>query len=226
MSKNNDNEMSEESKKIQTAIDKLPKDPETNNTIDKVETSQDVPQLLLDREVEATENSSAPKYIPFDVIVGLFSKNPNLTYKQVGKLLNCSGQAIQQRCAKKGYTPQRIANFRKVESDLLSLSRADILSTLSVEDIKGMSPKDRAVMYGIFHDKEFGKTVKVEHEFSELAHLDKYKELVERGKAIKERLEGSGVQVEQVAELVENGEGVFEVPVGYDDKPTVLGGEG
>lgn len=52
------------------------------------------------------------------------------------------------------FTAEQIQTFKSTEADTLAEKRAMILNTLDLDDIKGMAPRDRAMTYGIFYDKE------------------------------------------------------------------------
>jgi transcriptional regulator len=113
-------------------------------------------------------------------------RKKGLSYQQIGKLLGVSKQAVHMVFKKAGYDAGTVENFRKNRASIFADLQRRLLMSMTDEEIKKMSPRDRVVALGICFDKE---RLEVGQSTINLASLFSVIELAE--KAEMERLSGS-----------------------------------
>lgn len=101
---------------------------------------------------DAVDVDNAPKYIPLEDIVDLIAEK-GLTFKDAGKVLGISKQAVWDRCKRHGVEQGKLKKYKKARAEILALLGNNLLD-LTTDDIKKMSPYQRIVAGGILYDKE------------------------------------------------------------------------
>jgi hypothetical protein len=107
------------------------------------------------QSVEKPDKSHCrPKNTSITKILHQKAANPKLTNRQLAKINNVSQQAISQMFQRYGINENYLESFKEHRADILAGIQETVLGTLTVEDIKGASFRDRTVAMGILYDKE------------------------------------------------------------------------
>jgi hypothetical protein len=104
--------------------------------------------------VRKADPSKAPKHTSVAKILNQKALNPSLTHKQIAKANNVSQQAVSQMFARYGIDHNYLESFKTHRADILAGLQETVVGTLSLDDIKGASFRDRTVALGILYDKE------------------------------------------------------------------------
>ena len=104
------------------------------------------------QENQCTSIDKAPKGIPLERIIELRKKN--LTYEEIGTILNCSKQNIEARLKGIKEHLDSLESFKANKADLMALNQSVILNSLTPDVVKSASPYQRVGMLGILFDKE------------------------------------------------------------------------
>jgi hypothetical protein len=110
----------------------------------------------MEDTVPVIPQSSAHKNIPLEDILEMQSNNPNLTHKEMAKLLGCSRKNITQRLAACGATTKSLERYQAYEGKVIANIRkkmADSLATRTPDELKDVSVRDLAVTFGVLYDK-------------------------------------------------------------------------
>lgn len=99
------------------------------------------------------------KNTPFDTIVKLKEKHPNITAKNLGKLVGISPQAVLQMFVRHGVDFKSgqvlaVEEYKVNRADILAVKQIECLNALSGDKLKKAGAKDLAMVYGIMYDKE------------------------------------------------------------------------
>ena len=73
--------------------------------------------------------------------------------EKIGRLAGVSKQAISQLIKRNGLDPEDVAVFKKDKSLILHSKQKLLLESLTQEEIKKMSGRDKTVSFGIIYDK-------------------------------------------------------------------------
>lgn len=109
---------------------------------------------------------TAPKGINKDEVIALRKKG--LSYDQIAKLMDCTRSTIWFHAHEYEKEVEDAVIFKENEKDILNIVRMRLLSTLSLDEIKTMSPSQRMVAYGIAFDKyrlEIGQATQIVDSF-------------------------------------------------------------
>jgi transcriptional regulator with XRE-family HTH domain len=76
-----------------------------------------------------------------------------VSLEKIGRLAGVSKQAISQLIKRNGLDPEDVAVFKRDKSLLLHSKQKLLLDSLTQEEIKKMSGRDKVVSFGIVYDK-------------------------------------------------------------------------
>ena len=76
-----------------------------------------------------------------------------VSLEKIGRLAGVSKQAISQLIKRNGLDPEDVAVFKKDKSLILHSKQKLLLESLTQEEIKKMSGRDKTVSFGIIYDK-------------------------------------------------------------------------
>lgn len=96
--------------------------------------------------------SRRPKMIPIERLIQL--KDKNLTDQEVATILGCDRSNVSRRLAEHAPRLQRIDNHKKYRADILTSIQADVLESITPDNIKDCTLPQKTVAYGILVDKE------------------------------------------------------------------------
>ncbi len=82
------------------------------------------------------------------------STNTNTTPSEIAKTLDCSISLITHTLKRYGLNQQVIESFKQQRAEILAGKQAELMSSLSSEDIQKASPYQKVGMFGILYDKE------------------------------------------------------------------------
>lgn len=94
----------------------------------------------------------APK---IDVSKALELRLKGLSYRDIAVFFKCSHSSVAERL--KPYIQGDeidLEVYKTHRADLMTLKQAQVMGALTIEDIEKASAKDKALVYGIFYDKE------------------------------------------------------------------------
>lgn len=96
------------------------------------------------------------KTVPkIDVAKAIELRMKGLSYRDIGLYFNCSHSSVAERL--KPYIQGDeidLEAYKTHRADLMTLKQAQVMGALTIEDIEKASAKDKALVYGIFYDKE------------------------------------------------------------------------
>ena len=78
--------------------------------------------------------------------------HPDMAYSELGKLLGCSHANVIATLNRYGIDRQRLTEYLDTEKLILADKKRAILTSITDEEIKSTSVRDRAVVFGIFDD--------------------------------------------------------------------------
>lgn len=87
-------------------------------------------------------------------IVRLKLANPNLTQKEIGKLVGRERSSVCKCLKRYGVDIERVNSYRKLRADILATKQGEILEGMTPEKIEKASLKDSSVAFAILYDKE------------------------------------------------------------------------
>lgn len=102
---------------------------------------------------------TAPKNTPFETIVKLKEKYPNISAKNLGKLVGISPQAVIQMFGRHGInfkTGQVTAleEYKINRADIFAVKQIECLEHIDHARLKKASARDLAIVLGTLYDKE------------------------------------------------------------------------
>lgn len=92
--------------------------------------------------------------IPISKILALKIKNPNISSRQIGKILNRSHTSINRRLEPYKEELEGLQEFKSNRGDMLAMVQSKLLNSVSVDDIKDASLLQKLSAFGILYDKE------------------------------------------------------------------------
>jgi hypothetical protein len=114
--------------------------------------------------VEATDipterHPKAPKFTPFDSMMKLKEKYPNISARNLGKLVGIGKSAVFGMFERHGvdFATGQISDletFKSNRADILALKQITALRSMTDDKLKKASARDLAVITGILHDHE------------------------------------------------------------------------
>ena len=109
---------------------------------------------LTSQEVPGTpkNGSSAHKNIPLIRVLELRKKG--LSFNEIGAIVGCSHQDVQQRLAPFTEALEHLPTIKEHRADLFTVYGHGILSSLQAEDIAKASAYQRVGMAGLLHNME------------------------------------------------------------------------
>jgi len=87
-------------------------------------------------------------------LIPLATANPNLTTRQLGKLLDVGHTAIVEAFKRYDIKREHLDNFKANRADILAGIQETVAASLTEEDIKNASIRDRTMLFGVLYDKE------------------------------------------------------------------------
>jgi len=118
---------------------------------------------LVKEMIDAAESVNLPtetpevtinEIIPISKILDLRVKNPNMSIRQMGKVLGCSHANIIKRLEPYREEIEALPSFKKNRGDMLAMVQNKLLNSVTIEDIKGASLLQKLSAFGILYDKE------------------------------------------------------------------------
>lgn len=101
-------------------------------------------------------NKSLTKPVPkIDVAKAIELRLKGLSYRDIAVFFKCSHSSVAERL--KPYIQGDeidLEAYKTHRADLMTLKQAQVMGALTIEDIEKASAKDKALVYGIFYDKE------------------------------------------------------------------------
>lgn len=98
----------------------------------------------------ATEKPNGP--VPITRLISLRLKK--LSYEQIGKIVGRAKETVWERLQPYKDAIDGLQDFKDQKADILAIQQAEIINSLTPEDIKQTPAVQRATMFGIFYDKE------------------------------------------------------------------------
>lgn len=102
----------------------------------------------------AIDPSKAPKNSDIAKILAVKAENPKLNNSQLAKIAGISKQALSQMFQRYGIDQERLEEFKASRADIFAGLQETILSTLTCDDIKKASVRDRIIAAATLYDKE------------------------------------------------------------------------
>lgn len=104
------------------------------------------------------EDVEKSRYLPKKTSVAKLLKqkalNPSLSIRELAEINGVSKQAVSQMFQRYGIDEAYLEKFKEHRADLFAGLQDTVLATLTSEDIKGASLKDRTIAFGVLYDKE------------------------------------------------------------------------
>lgn len=97
---------------------------------------------------------STPGKLTPEKVIQLKQLNPNLTTTQIAKLNDVDHSAIVRCFQRYGINKEHLEAFKMNRGDILAGIQETVAASLTVEDIKGASVRDRTILLGTLYDKE------------------------------------------------------------------------
>lgn len=97
---------------------------------------------------------SAPKNTPVARLLEQKALNPNLSIRQLAKINSVSAASVSEMFKRYGINKEFLESFKKNRADIFAGIQETALSTLTVDDIKKASVRDRTILIGTLYDKE------------------------------------------------------------------------
>lgn len=98
------------------------------------------------------------------------ANNPNLSGKQIGEIVGCSKQNVNQMLKRHGIKQNAVTDFRKLRADILSHYQNKVLENIDKKKLDSANIQQLLTAFGILYDKERLETNKSTHNFA-LANL-------------------------------------------------------
>ena len=117
-------------------------------------------QLIALSEIPPHDESHhRPKNTPFEAILALKRKYPNISQRHLGKMVGISGAAVALAFMRNGVDylsgqVRAVEEFKQHRADILALHQINVLNELSKDKLKKASARDLTVTFGILHDHE------------------------------------------------------------------------
>jgi len=104
--------------------------------------------------IEDIDNLDVIHRPQIDINKAITLRVKGLSYADIGEYFGVSRQAIHQRL--QGLLPENvdIEPYKTHRADILAAKQAELLKSLTPEDIKESSPYQKVGMFGILYDKE------------------------------------------------------------------------
>ena len=125
----------------------------------------------ISKPEETLPEVTEPTTIPIAKLIELRTKNPNLTYQQIGDMLGCSKVNVINRLKPYKEEIESLPTFKKSRGDILALVQSKLLNSLTLEDIKGASLLQKVTAMGVLYDKERLETGQSTSNTSVLSHV-------------------------------------------------------
>lgn len=133
-------------------------------------------------------------------LVALAEANPHLSQRQLAKLSDVDVAAINRALKRYGIQRETLEEFKGHRADIFAGVQQMVIESLSVDDIKKASVRDRTILFGTMYDKE-----RLERGLSTSNNLMVYASAIESAcKPQDVVVEGNIVDVESVS-VQENG---------------------
>jgi hypothetical protein len=87
-------------------------------------------------------------------IVKAKQENPNLTTREIGKLVDCNHSNVIRVLQRYNIERNIVEEFKENRADLLAGLQEKVVKSVTVEDIQKAGIRDRMVVLGILHDHE------------------------------------------------------------------------
>ncbi len=115
------------------------------------------PQTLVVVQPETKVSSLSkhtPKLIPIEDIIYYVEKN--LTYREIGEILDCTPENVCQRLKDANYTPERIERYKKNRANILAHIGSKIANKININlDVDVNNTKD-VLNLALAHSKLYG----------------------------------------------------------------------
>jgi hypothetical protein len=95
-----------------------------------------------------------PKNTPIDVVIDQIARNPNLTTMELGKLNGVDHSAVVRLLQRHGITRERVEDYKTGRADLLAGLQETVLASITGDDIKKASLRDKVIAMATLYDKE------------------------------------------------------------------------
>ena len=101
----------------------------------------------------------SPKNTPFEDLLKLKQKYPQISQRHLGKLVGISRTAIGMMFERHGYNWESgqfaaLEEYQNHKADVLAIKQIEVLQGMTSEDIKKAGLRDKVVAFGILHDHE------------------------------------------------------------------------
>jgi hypothetical protein len=96
--------------------------------------------------------SGVNKGLPVAALIALSKQG--MSNAEIARVVGCSPVNIHQRFKALEYNPQYVKNFTQYEVEVLEWAKSLLISGLTPEKVKKMSPRDISISYGVFFDKQ------------------------------------------------------------------------
>lgn len=97
---------------------------------------------------------STPNKLKPQQVLDLLQANPNLTTRQLGKLTDTDHSAIVKCFQRYGISQEHLAAYKTNRADVLAGLQEITAASLTEDDIKKASVRDRTILLGTLYDKE------------------------------------------------------------------------
>jgi len=109
--------------------------------------------------IETDRHPKAAKFTPFETLVKLKEKHPNISAKNLGKLVGISPQAVCQMFARHGIDFRTgivtaVEEYKVNRADILAVKQIECLNAIDHRKLKKASVRDLTIAFGTMYDKE------------------------------------------------------------------------
>lgn len=114
----------------------------------KIETTDDMQDVCRNLAKSAKPRERHKK------IIALKAENPQLTSREIGKLVDTSKTTVNNVLAKYGFSDETIVEYDSAESKLITGVKQKVLMNLATSELKDVNWRDKVVGLGILIDKQ------------------------------------------------------------------------
>ena len=139
------------------SMDESPKTPQVANTEPVIKYKRGRPRKTdppRPPKPETLHPERRAKNTPIAKLADLKAKNPGLSSRQLGKIVGISHTAVNTLFKRHNVDVEQLEQFREHRADLLTLHQERVLASISEEDLKKASARDKAIVFGTLYDKE------------------------------------------------------------------------
>lgn len=131
---------------------------DTNRNQDYFSNMDFLPDSIVEIEppegVTLRSSSKAPKNTSAVKLLNQMALCPGITQTQLAKAVNVSKQAVSQMLQRYGINANLLESFKTNRADIMAGLQETVAASLTEDDIKKASVRDRTILFGTLYDKE------------------------------------------------------------------------